>query len=284
MQNRDVQLLALVACILLKHAERDRPPPRPELLSHRSPEQDYFALPRHSSYNSLNHSNSVTPMRKVSRASITPISPGFGAHRNSGWSQHLNASSLSLRGHITPNRSSFDVPRTTPGEPDDASSVPQVGLSIPVPGVRDQSPRWRDRPRMSGIVSASPTAMTPYKVSGSAFSGASTGGGSSMARVGGSGDELKPLSDPMALARHIRSGSQSLAMTAGGSRVTFGSNSPLRRNASRMSGSTPATIMPRKKNTRVCGVRIEMPEDETSVFTPRLEYRLADVAVNRPSY
>jgi len=265
MQSRDVQLLALVACVLLKHAETNRPPPRPELMSHRSPEQDYFALSRHPSFASLNHSTSVTPMRKLSRASITPISPGFSAHRNSGWTQQLNASSLSLRSHMMPtSRSSVDVPRTTPIDLDDAPPMGEIGLSIPVPGKRDQSPRWRDRTRTSGIVSASPTAMTPFKTSGSVFSGAASGGGSSLARVGGPGDEAKPLSDPSAFARHIRSGSQSLAMSAGGSRVTFGSNnSPLRRNTSRMLGSTPATIMPRKKSSRVCGVRIEMPEDET---------------------
>lgn len=255
--NHDIQLLTLVSCILLDHLKKNPPPPRPETVMHRSPEQDYFALPRHSSYGSLNQ---LTPMRKLSRASITPISPGPSSYRNSGWSQILNASSISLRGHMTPgSRSSFDMTRTTPLEGDESSPIVPVGLSIPVPSQRE-SPRVKERHRLSGIVSASPSTMLPYKSSGSGISGAS---GLSQGRLlPSSNDEMKPSSDPNMLTRNGRSGSQSMNNSAV-SRVTFGSASPLRRNTSRTWASTPGAATIRKRGPRLCSVRMELPMDDT---------------------
>ena len=262
MQTKDFQLLAMIGCVLLEHIKQNPPPPRPEFVLHHSPEQDYFALPRHSSHNSLTQASSLTPMRKASMASITPMSPGLASHRNSGysgWSQFMNASSLSLRGHITPgSRASFDVTKT-PNELDEESPLGPPGLSIPVPGKLEQSPRWKERARMSGIVSASPTALGAYRSSGSGISGAS--GASVPGRLLGSSDEIKPLSDPVAFARHIRTGSSSLAMGSGVSKVS--SASPLRRNTSRQRADPQAIVTNRKKRERVCGVRVELPEDDT---------------------
>jgi hypothetical protein len=263
MQTKDFQLLAMIGCVLLEHIKQNPPPPRPESILHHSPEQDYFALPRHSSYNSLSQVSLLTPMRKVSRPSITPISPGLASHRNSaysGWSQFMNASSLSLRGHITPgSRASFDLSKTTPNELDDGSPLVPPGLSIPVPGKIEQSPRWKERARMSGIVSASPTTLGAYRSSGSGMSGASAA--SVQGRLIGSSDEIKPLSDPTTFARHIRTGSSSLAMSSGVSKIS--SASPLRRGTSRQRIDTQAYASNRKKKARICGVRVELPEDDS---------------------
>lgn len=124
METADVQLLALVACVLLDF-ERNTPAPPPpmEAVVAHSPEQGYFHLPHHSPA----PQSSTTP-------TTPPVTSGPSSFRTSGWSQILmNPSSISLRGMaLTPrDRTSFDVPHArTPGSYEDRSSPQRIG-SVP---------------------------------------------------------------------------------------------------------------------------------------------------------
>ncbi|OCF59100.1 vacuolar membrane protein [Kwoniella mangroviensis CBS 10435] len=193
--ERNFQLLALVSCILLNHERTTYIPPPAETVISRSPEQDYFTLPR------FTHSQ-ITPTRQrtAGGGGSLPHSPTTNSSfRNSGWSQMLNPSAISLRGALTPkDRNSFsDLPFSknqsqiqTPGSYsyEDVSS-PTGGVFIPTPasgsgivavgGTKKlDSPRLKDKDKdnASGIVrpkmaqsisaSASPPVITPLKSSG----------------------------------------------------------------------------------------------------------------------
>lgn len=126
----DFQMLALVSVLVARHIRNEVVPALPDQLVAHSPEQDYFGLPRTTSF--------PTPSR--SRTSLTGNSPGhalgaFGiqsfSHRNStqsiygssaadrsntsgvsAWSSILNPSSLRLGSDVITrkDRSSFDLP------------------------------------------------------------------------------------------------------------------------------------------------------------------------------
>lgn len=153
---RDVQLLAVMSCILLQHIRESATaiPPQPEAFTNHSPQQDYFTLPRVSSF--------VSPFRK--RPSLTPVdgssapaSAGASSFRASGWSQILNPSSISLRtssSGMTPKRPSFDaqssfatsrIPALGSSFEDRSPTGIGLGMGIPVPFKRDKgSPRVKD--------------------------------------------------------------------------------------------------------------------------------------------
>ena len=127
--KRDLQLLALVACILLHHVDTNPPPPRPRRIDQLAPaEPDYFGLPRYTSHQSSQPSSAtatatasvvsaggaggagaggggggaITPAKRLGRLNQQPSSPTAAWTRTSGWSQILNASSFSLRSQLTP--------------------------------------------------------------------------------------------------------------------------------------------------------------------------------------
>jgi hypothetical protein len=221
-------MLALVSVILLEHVQSTSVPPLPETLIQRSPEQDYFGLPRVSSFHA--GTSYTTPIR--SRTSFTPASPGPSSYRTSGWSQILNPSNISLRGAITPrDRASFDLPlsKTPFGTSLDDSPGHSIagisGFSIPVPSRKAESPRLKERPKHPVMATSDPPgpSSTPLKSAGTDRS------------LGSSGD-IKAQ------------------------KVTFGSASPLRRNFSRVNVSTATTG---RKKARVCNIKLEMPKDES---------------------
>jgi hypothetical protein len=250
---RDVQVLALVACIVQDHTKKAQVPPQPETSIARSPEQDYFTLPRHTPRPTPAH---LTPIRK--RSSITAVDRG-----GSNWSQILNPSSLSIR---TPNKSSFDIgPHvvTTPlGTSYEASPTPEFSLPVPI---RRQSPRvrleGRNRPSLTQLQSQSPpqrqstVSLTPtgrsFSKSGSSYAPGSSG---LQKTLGQSSDRPK-------------SGMMERSLTSQGEKhkVSFGGQSPLKRNASRAtawsaSASTPGVS--EYKKARTCTARIEIPQDD----------------------
>ena len=224
--RRDVQLLALVSCILLSHVQNARIPPRAETSTQHSPEQDYFALPR---------VRETTPIRTRSHISPPPSSPGPSSYRASGWSNILNPSNISLRGAMTPReRSSVDVGRTPLATSFEDPLPSPSRFSIPVPLKRTDSPRMKERSRNPQVASVSPPALTPRRSSG----------GKSL----GSGVEPRSHPDPTRLQSN-----PSLPQ----SKVTFGAASPGRR--------ATAHALPAKKRGKACIVRIDMLSDDSYV-------------------
>ncbi|ORY26858.1 hypothetical protein BCR39DRAFT_560289 [Naematelia encephala] len=205
--NRDVQMLALVSIILLIHTQNAHIPPRNETSVHRSPEQDYFTLPRVSSQQ--NTQITTTPTR---HRSLTSMSPGFASYRTSGWSQILNPSSISLRGAITPrDRTSFgDLPfAKTPS----GMSIEESPSGLPIP--KRDSPRIKDRPRHPQMASASPTLpLAPQKSASSVQLGSDSG------PTGSSGfaSRISFVARSDSPRRHFTQGVSSVAESEGGKR------------------------------------------------------------------
>lgn len=259
-------MLALISCIVLDYTHKADVPPQPKTSIAHSPEQDYFTLPRHTPRQA--HST-VTPVRK--RSSITPADPNISqiSYRTSGWSQILNPSSLSLR---TPGRPTLDtaIVSTPLGTSYEGNSP---GLSMPMP-IKRHSPRvrleGRNRPSLNQLQSQSPprqsgtAPLTPgarstgtelsLGRSGSGFVGSGAGTGSSgVQKTLGSGDRM-------------RSGIADRSITNVSSndkhRVSFGGNSPIRRNTSRITAWSASTPGQEMKKAKICSVRIELPQDD----------------------
>ncbi|WWC67663.1 uncharacterized protein I206_101574 [Kwoniella pini CBS 10737] len=283
--ERNFQLLALVSCILLDHDKSTQIPSFTENIVTRSPEQDYFTLPKFSHHNHpLTH---ITPTRQRTAGSLphSPTTmggpgsgPGASGFRNSGWSQMLNPSAISLRGALTPKeRTSFSdlpfniarsgtngsqIPAQTPGSYDEYNSSPS-GMIIPANTVAssrkgdNNSPRHGQvqRPKfahsISGSTSASPPIITPLKSSGTERSYTSIGGES----------------------KH---------------KVSFGSVSPLNKGIMTRAGTAPPSVLPSgstgyntpigygvqtpsgfvgKKLARTCGIKLDFPRDESPPLT-----------------
>lgn len=276
MDDADIQLLALVACILMEHDRTAPPPPVHESLVHHSPEQDYFVLPT-SGDNGDQHRASTLTIGSSHTAgrrhsSLTPTTPpvpssGPSSLRTSGWSQILmNPSSISLRGMtLTPrDRTSFDVlsmPRTPADVIDETQPThTRSGMIIP-----------------RGEVVASPLASSAPK---------NAGFGASPRRILERRDSQqrqsrdprpRPLNSPgntAITAPHTgrssvndrdRSGSSDAA--AGGSgwssvpgsratKVSFGSGSPLRRAFSRHAIALGPQLERRRRH-QTCSVRLD---------------------------
>jgi hypothetical protein len=262
-------MLALISCIVLDYTQKADVPPQPKTSIALSPEQDYFTLPRHTPRQAH---TSVAPVRK--RSSITPVDHNISqiSYRTSGWSQILNPSSLSLR---TPGRPTLDtqIVSTPLGTSYEGNSP---GLSMPMP-IRRHSPRvrleGRNRPSLTQLQSQSPprqqtAPLTPgarstgtersLGKSGTSgfvgFVGSGTGTGSSgIQRTLGSGDRMRS---------GIADRSITNASSSDKHRVSFGGNSPMRRNASRITAWSASTPGQEIKKVKTCSVRIELPQDD----------------------
>lgn len=259
MAARDVQLLALLSCIVLEHTRTAEIPRRPETSVAHSPEQDYFTLPRNTPRQTPTQ---VTPVRK--RSSITPID-NQSSFRSSGWSQILNPSSLSIR---TPGRPSIDTNLVSTPLATSYEEASPIGFSIPVP-IRRQSPRVRleprNRPSLTRIQSSSPPPQTPGPVTPGARS---TGTERSLGKSGGSHQLVGSSGIQRTLGssgERTKSGfiERSSASAGDKHRVSFGGQSPLRRNMSRATGWSASTPMSQHKKVKTCSVRIELPQDDT---------------------
>ncbi|WRT65038.1 uncharacterized protein IL334_001980 [Kwoniella shivajii] len=249
MAERNFQLLALVSCILLDHQRNAYIPPQAETLLTRSPEQDYFTLPRVSTTH-------VTPTRQRTTGSLPHSPTNNSGFRTSGWSQMLNPSAISLRGALTPKeRTSFsDLPfAKTPGSYDDSSSP--SGMSIP--GLRRMdSPKLKDKDKdknrfassISASASASPPIITPLKSSGTERSYTSSGDPRSHKVSFGS---ASPLARGMGRAA-------TASVSAGGGTATY--NTPAGYGAQTPSGSAVAMD---RRIIRTCAIKLDFPRDET---------------------
>lgn len=139
METADVQLLAVVACMLAEHAKSAPPPPPAiEEIVQKSPERGYFVLPPEHGAAQNRRNSSLTP-------TTPPVSAGPSSFRTSGWSQvFMNPSSISLRGMtLTPrDRTSFDMPnRASVGSMDEgaADAGASPGRRVAIPGRRQNS-------------------------------------------------------------------------------------------------------------------------------------------------
>ncbi|WWC59175.1 uncharacterized protein I303_101724 [Kwoniella dejecticola CBS 10117] len=289
--ERSFQLLALVSCILLEHDKSTIVPTFTEPIASRSPEQDYFTLPKFSHHQ--HHPAHSTPTRQRTAGSI-PYSPtgasgpgsgpGASGFRNSGWSQMLNPSAISLRGAVTPKeRTSFSdlpynisrnstsqsqIPVQTPGSYDEYSSPSArlSGMIIPsgVNSARkgeNSSPRFKDvqaqgqRPKfaqsISGSTSASPPIATPLKSTGTERSYTSMGESKHKVSFG----SVSPLNK----GAMTRAGTAPpSAQTAG---YSTGYNTPAGYGVQTPSGSIG------KKTIRTCAIKLDFPRDESPPLT-----------------
>jgi hypothetical protein len=261
-------MLALLSCIVLDHMQKAKIPPRPETSIAHSPEQDYFTLPR-PRLTPRHTPTSITPVRK--RSSVVPAVEGNqSSFRSSGWSQILNPSSLSLR---TPGRPSIDTQVVSTPLATSYEEASPIGYSIPVP-MRRQSPRvrldGRKRPSLTQIQSTSPPPQTPTAITPGARS---TGTERSLGKSGSSGHALggssgiQMSSGPGPAIERAKSGFTDRSGTSGGGgekhRVSFGGQSPLRRNFSRATGWSATTPGSMHKKPKTCSVRVELPQDDT---------------------
>jgi len=259
-------MLALISCIVLDYTRKADVPPQPETSIAHSPEQDYFTLPRHTPRQTPTQ---ITPLRK--RSSITPADQGYNqsqiSYRSSGWSQILNPSSLSIR---TPGRPTLDtqIVNTPLGTSYEGNSP---GLSMPVP-IRRQSPRVRlesrNRPSLTAVQSQSPprqhtTPLTPGTRSIGTERSLGKSGGSLGPAPGSSGIQRTLGASHDRMKSGITDRSITNVSSGDKHRVSFGGNSPLRRNTSRAtawSNSTPGRE--EVKRAKTCSVRIEIPQDD----------------------
>ncbi|WVR04414.1 hypothetical protein IAU60_001416 [Kwoniella sp. DSM 27419] len=260
MAERDVQMLALVSCILLDHVRAYPPPPQPEAQISRSPEQDYFTLPRLSAQH-------VTPTRPRFGGSA-PHSPNHSSFRASGWSQMLNPSSISIRGALTPkDRNSFsDLPFAK--TPLGASYEDASPTGVAIPGLRKgESPRIKDKEKAlekdknrSGasvaerekhrLASESP-ASPPLRSSGTDRSyGSNSDFRIHKVSFGGS-------SSPLAKGL-TRSGT---APTTTSTTVTA-YNTPAGYGA-----QTPSGSLGGRKISKTCAIRLDFPRDQTPAIS-----------------
>ncbi|WVW78757.1 hypothetical protein I302_100718 [Kwoniella bestiolae CBS 10118] len=264
--ERNFQLLALVSCILLNYEKTTFIPPPAETVISRSPEQDYFTLPR------FTHSH-ITPTRQrtTGGGGSLPHSPTTNSSfRNSGWSQMLNPSAISLRGALTPkDRNSFsDLPFSkmqTPGSYsyEDVSS-PTGGVFIPTPASASgivatkkvESPRMKDngRPKMTQSISASasPPIITPLRSTGTERSYPSDAGKPKV-----SFGSASPLG--MGKGTMTRAGTAPPPSTGPG---TSGYNTPAGIGVQTPAGSASGGISG-KKAVRGCAIRLDFPRDDS---------------------
>ncbi|TXT06124.1 hypothetical protein VHUM_03597 [Vanrija humicola] len=257
MEAHDIQLLALIACILKEYEHTSSPPPAAETIVHHSPEVDYFDLPigrRHSS-------NTPT----------TPPQSGPSSFRTSGWSQILmNPSSISLRGMaLTPrDRTSFEVPHRigTPRTPIAGSfeEPSTMGVSIP-PRSDTVGPLMTS----SSLIAASPRRLDRRESRESRDLGRS-----------GRDPRPRPLSmtsrdagynvpptpgRPPPFERETSGaslGGDAPPPTGRSQKVSFGSASPLRRTFSRAGAGVLTSTPERKRRHRTVGVRIDILVEE----------------------
>ncbi|KLT46027.1 hypothetical protein CC85DRAFT_91267 [Cutaneotrichosporon oleaginosum] len=263
MAAADVQLLALVACMLLEY-DKVAPPPPPaiEEIVQKSPERGYFVLPE------PRRSSSLTP-------TTPPVSAGPSSFRTSGWSQILmNPSSISLRGMtLTPrDRSSFEIPtRASVGSIDDGPMALATSMSpgrrMNIPPRRQnsstsagslglQSPRRLDRRDSAGreLTRTMSRDVRPRPLSATTTSPPTSAVPPTPSRLINATNASEPSSDG--------SGSG-----PGGVRhkVSFGSGSPLRRAFSR--APNLPTI---KRRSPTCSVRIDLNMEEAPSFPASL--------------
>lgn len=279
---RDVQMLALLSCIVLAYTQNAEIPPRPETSVAHSPEQDYFALPR---FTPRHTPTQVTPVRK--RSSITPVDTNQSSFRSSGWSQILNPSSLSIR---TPGRPSVDTNFVSTPLATSFEEPSPIGFSIPVPG-RRQSPRvrleGRKRPSLTQIQSLSPPPQTPVPLTPGARS---NGTDRSLGRSGGSSFAPGRSSGVQrSVGERTKSGYTEKSGTSAGDkhRLSFGGQSPLRRNYSRATGWSAETPASGQKKIKTCSVRVELPQDDSCVrihLRSRLITRLTIQAITNATF
>lgn len=257
MAERDVQMLALLSCILLEYTRSMYIPPPAESVTNHSPLQDYFnlrfPLPPHN----------TTPVRRRTASSVIPVSPTNSLPlRTPGWSQILNPSSMSLRGTLTPkDRASFnDLPfsRTTLSTSYEEHSPSDTGLAIPT-SKRSDSPKpiQGDKGKASFRTSSMspPVATTPLRSTGterSLYSGA--GGGEQQRSHKVSFGSTSPIT------RGGRSQSSTGYIVGGGglsSAVTTGPNTP------DCGGGERKVAVGRSG-----GVKLDFPKDERYIETP----------------
>lgn len=279
MEAHDIQLLALIACILKEYERTSNPPPAAETIVHHSPEVDYFDLP--TTTTAMVPTTVTVGRRHSSNTPTTPPQSGPSSFRTSGWSQILmNPSSISLRGMaLTPrDRTSFDLPNRigTPRTPIAGSFEEQstMGVSIPprsdtigplITGTslvaasprrldRRESRESRDYGRASRDPRPRPLSMTTAGTSGSTWS---PPGYTVPPTPGG-----RP---PQPFERERDTSGASLGdappPTGRSQKVSFGSASPLRRTFSR-AGVALASTPERKRRHRTVGVRIDLIVDE----------------------
>ncbi|KIS02247.1 vacuolar membrane protein [Cryptococcus deuterogattii 2001/935-1] len=244
MAERDVQMLALLACILLEYTRSMYIPPPAESVTNHSPLQDYFnlrfPLPPHN----------ITPVRRRTASSVIPI---------------LNPSSISFRGALTPkDRTSFsDMPfsRTMLSTSYEEHSSSDTGLAIPTSKQSDSpKPIQGDKGKASFRTSSMspPVATTPLRSTGTERSLHGGGG------VGGGGGEQQrsykvSFGSTSPITRGGRSQSSTGYVVGGGglgSAVTTGPNTP--------EGGGERKIAVGRSG----GVKLDFPKDESS--TPSL--------------
>ncbi|WOO79450.1 putative RWD, RING finger and WD repeat-containing protein [Vanrija pseudolonga] len=276
MEAHDIQLLALIACILKEYERTSNPPPPAETIVHHSPEVDYFDLP--TTTTTMVPTAVTVGRRHSSNTPTTPPQSGPSSFRTSGWSQILmNPSSISLRGMaLTPrDRTSFDLPNRvgTPRTPIAGSfeEQSQMGVSIPprsdtigplITGTslvaasprrldRRESRESRDYGRAGRDPRPRPLSMTTAGTSGSTWSPP--------------GYQVPPTPGrpPQPFERDTSGASLGDAPppTGRSQKVSFGSASPLRRTFSRAGGVLTSTPE-RKRRHRTVGVRIDLIVDE----------------------
>lgn len=250
MAQRDVQMLALLSCILLEYTRSMYIPPVAESVTSHSPMQDYFNLRFVPPRPTLN----ISPVRRRTGSSVIPVSPtNSSSFRTSGWSQILNPSGISLRGALTPKEhTSFsDIPfsRTALSTSYEEQSSPN-GLAVAIPtSKRSDSPKpiQGDKSKVFPTSSMSPPPIvTPLRSSGPEKSLYSGGEPRSHKVSFGSASPI---------TRGGRSQSSIGYVGAGGlgSAVTTGPNTP--------DGERKAAV-------RDGGVKLDFPKDESS--TPSL--------------
>ncbi|WVQ76797.1 hypothetical protein IAR50_006471 [Cryptococcus sp. DSM 104548] len=247
-QRRDVQLLALVSCIIYEYSKTMYIPPPVEAYVSHSPVTDYFTL----RFPSRASPATATPTLQRTSSSVVPLSPSnSSSFRTSGWSQILNPSGISLRGALTPkDRTSFsDLPfaKTSLGTSYEDQSSP-TGLAIP--GMRVvESPRVarHEKPKVTAATSASPPTVAPLRASGPEKGLATSG---------------EPRSHKVSF------GSASPMSRGGRSHSSAGYNLGGLGSAGATGPSTPTgSDEAPKKETRGCGVKVSFPRDESPSFT-----------------
>lgn len=260
MAERDVQMLALLSCILLEYTRSMYIPPPAESVTNHSPLQDYFnlrfPLPPHN----------ITPVRRRTASSVIPVSPTNSLPlRTPGWSQILNPSSISLRGTFTPkDRTSFsDLPfsRTALSTSYEEHSSPDTGLAIPT-SKRSDSPKpiQADKAKASFRTSSMspPVAATPLR---------STGTERSLHGVGGEQQRSYKVSfgSTSPITRGGRSQSSTGYVGGGGlgSAVTTGPNTP-----DGGGGERKVAV------GRSGGVKLDFPKDERYIETLFFHFRI----------
>lgn len=264
MERMDMQMLALVSCCLLEYEQSAPPPPAIEEVA--QPEPSYFGMrkvSRASAGSGGTSGTAVTPFGPGRRSSsLTPSTPvsatGPGSLRTSGWSQILmNPSSISLRGMaLTPrDRTSFDQERT-PGSYEERSPV-----AIPGTPSRHDHPFTRHESHSSitglpGLPSPRRRATRPFARSGSMALASPPLPPVPPTPTGRSVDERAATASASSVPE-----SSNLATSAPrtGTKVSFGSASPLRRVFSKPNlAQTPGKL---ERRRMTCGVHLEFSSD-----------------------